>query len=44
MANNSRIDWTSSAPSVIARSSRDEATQGPHDVAPGLLRVARNDG
>src|SRR5271156_6285821 len=31
-------------PSVIARSSCDEAIQGPRDVAPGLLRFARNDG
>ncbi|HWD59002.1 MAG TPA: hypothetical protein VG308_12015, partial [Stellaceae bacterium] len=32
------------AASVIARSSCDEATQGPRDAAPGLLRCARNDG
>jgi hypothetical protein len=31
-------------PSVIARSPCDEATQGPRDAAPGLLRFARNDG
>src|SRR5277367_6078696 len=29
---------------VIARSSCDEAIQGPRDAAPGLLRCARNDG
>jgi len=33
-----------SKPAVIARSSCDEATQGPRDAAPGLLRSARNDG
>src|ERR1700678_3185976 len=43
-ANNCRIDWTTGAPPVIARSSCDEATQGPRDAAPGLLRCARNDG
>jgi hypothetical protein len=45
-----RIDRVSNALSVIARSSCDEAIQGPWHaasrsaVAPGLLRLARNDG
>jgi hypothetical protein len=32
------------APPVIARSPCDKAIQGPRNVAPGLLRCARNDG
>src|SRR5271154_4008274 len=41
---NNRIDWTRGALSLIARSPCDEATQGPRDAAPGLLRCTRNDG
>ena len=37
-----RLDGDASP--VIARSSCDEAIQGPRDAAPGLLRCARNDG
>src|SRR5277367_1722511 len=36
--NNYRIDWTGGDLTVIARSSCDEATQGPHHAAPGSLR------
>jgi hypothetical protein len=43
-ANNGNEEPLHRTPSVIARSSCDEAIQGPRDAAPGLLRFARNDG